>query len=60
MKPKETNEPSDAIFTTGTSISDGESWYSSLIRQLRERPGRKPESDSSRNDHRSKGHVSVG
>jgi len=36
MKPNLDKEPKEAIFTTGTSISDGESWFSSLSRQLRE------------------------
>ncbi len=36
MKPKQNNEPGESVFVTGTSISDGESWFSSLVSQLRE------------------------
>jgi TonB family protein len=36
MKPEGNNEPGQSVFVTGTTISDAESWYSSLVRQLRE------------------------
>lgn len=36
MKPNEMNEQDDRIFVTGTTISDGGSWYRSLVKQLRE------------------------
>src|SRR5438067_248456 len=36
MKPKETNEPGEGVFLTGTTISDGGSWFTSLAKQLRE------------------------
>jgi len=36
MKPNETNQTGDRVFVTGTSISDGGSWYSSLVAQLRD------------------------
>ena len=36
MKPKVPSDPGESVFVTGTSISDGESWFTSLSRQLRE------------------------
>jgi len=36
MKSNLTNEPGESVFVTGTCVSDAESWYSSLVRQLRE------------------------
>src|SRR5437764_1295167 len=36
MKPNETNNADERVFVTGTSISDGGSWYKSLVQQLRE------------------------
>jgi periplasmic protein TonB len=36
MKPKETNEPGESVFITGTCVSDAGSWYTSLTRQIRE------------------------
>jgi periplasmic protein TonB len=36
MKPNEANKPDEVVFVTGTTISDGGSWYTSLVQQLRE------------------------
>jgi len=36
MKPNETNEQDERVFVTGTTLSDGGSWYQSLVKQLRE------------------------
>src|SRR5437899_2433833 len=36
MKPNESNEKDEVVFVTGTTISDGGSWYKSLVQQLRE------------------------
>jgi len=36
MKPNLPKEPGESVFVTGTSISDAESWITSLARQLRE------------------------
>jgi|SwirhirootsSR2_FD_contig_51_1714009_length_1874_multi_5_in_0_out_0_1 TonB family protein len=36
MKPKVINEPGERVFVTGTTISEGGSWFNSLVEQLRE------------------------
>src|SRR5262245_45982279 len=36
MKPNESNEQDERVFVTGTTLSDGVSWYSSLVQQLRD------------------------
>src|SRR5262245_25191008 len=36
MKPNETNDADERVFVTGTSISEAGSWYTSLVKQLRE------------------------
>jgi TonB family protein len=36
MKPNEANKPGESVFLTGTCVSDAESWFSSLLRQIRE------------------------